>query len=50
MAILAQFGFHNLSSLNDNNNGNEILYAISLFSRWKKRPNGYNKLYYEQNQ
>jgi hypothetical protein len=35
---------------NNNNNNNEVLYAISPFSSWKKRPNGHNKLYYEQNQ
>jgi hypothetical protein len=34
----------------DNNNNNGVLYAISPFSSWKKRPNGYNKLYYKQNQ
>jgi hypothetical protein len=34
----------------DNNNNNGILYAISPFSSWKKRPNGHNKPYYEQNQ
>jgi hypothetical protein len=34
----------------DNNNGDEVLYAISPFSSWKKQPNGHNKPYYEQNQ
>jgi hypothetical protein len=34
----------------DNNNGNEVLYAISPSNSWKKRPNGHNKPYYEQNQ
>jgi hypothetical protein len=33
----------------NNNNNNEVLYAISPFSSWKKRPNGHNKPYYEQN-
>jgi hypothetical protein len=35
---------------NNNNNGNKVLYAISPSSSWKKRPNGHNKPYYEQNQ
>jgi hypothetical protein len=33
----------------DKNNNNGVLYAISSFNSWKKRPNGHNKPYYEQN-